>query len=164
MKDMRGQTFGRLTPIEATKKRKGSAVIWLCQCSCGNMTEVSQSNLASGNNISCGCLKRENGKKLYRLSQHVDGTCIESLENSTLRSDNKTGHIGVSRHKGKFRANITFKGKRYYLGSFETLEEAALIREQAKESLHGRFLEEYYRTQSLNAANCSDGRLLSEQL
>jgi len=150
---MTGQTFGRLTPVRPTDKRKGSAVVWLCQCSCGNLAEVSQANLASGNNVSCGCLKRENGKKLYRYSHHIDGTCIESLEKQTLRSDNKTGHIGVSIQKGKYRANITFKGKRHYLGAFETVEEAVKVREQAKEDLHGEFLREYRRMYSKIVTN-----------
>ena len=141
---MTGQTFGRLTPVKPTDRRKSNAVVWLCRCSCGNVTEVSQCNLVSGNSVSCGCVKYENAKKLFQYSHHIEGTCIESLENKTLRSDNKTGFIGVSPHKGKYRANITLKGKRYYLGEFETVEEAAKVREQAKADLHGEFLKEYY--------------------
>ena len=141
---MTGQTFGRLTPVKPTDRRKRSAVVWLCRCTCGNMIEAFQSDLVRGSNLSCGCLKRDLGKKLYLKRHHVDGTCIEALEKKTLRSDNSTGYIGVSPYKGKYRAYITLKGKRYYLGTFETIEEAAKVREQAKEDLHGEFLKEYY--------------------
>ena len=145
MKDITGQTFSRLTAIEPTDRRKSSAVIWLCRCSCGNITEVSRADLVKGNSVSCGCWKRENAKKLYRKRHFVDGTCIEALERRVPRSDNTSGYTGVSKKNGGYRADITFKGKRYNLGVFETVEEAAKVREQAKEDLHGEFLKEYYR-------------------
>ena len=146
MKDISGQTFRELTAVEPTDRRKGTSVVWLCRCSCGNLAEASQGDLVSGSSVSCGCVNDEHRKNLYRYSHHVDGTCIESLERCALRSDNKTGYTGVSHYDGgRYRANITFKGKRYYLGTFETLEEAVRAREHAKEDLHGEFLKEYYR-------------------
>jgi len=148
---MTGQTFGRLTPIGPTEKReKNGSIIWRCQCLCGNVTEVSQSDLVSGNNVSCGCWKRDLGKNLYLKRRNVDGTCIEALERRALRSDNKTGHTGVSCSDGKYRASITFKGQRYGLGTFANLKDAVSVREWAKEMLHGRFLEEYYRAQAVS--------------
>lgn len=51
-KDLTGQTFGRLTALEYKENGK-----WLCQCQCGNTTEVFTENLTSGHTKSCGCLK-----------------------------------------------------------------------------------------------------------
>lgn len=45
--------FGRLQVV-----RKASATEWLCLCSCGVSVVVKEHKLLSGNNKSCGCLKR----------------------------------------------------------------------------------------------------------
>lgn len=59
-KDLTGQVFGRLTVIKDTGKRTpGRNVIWECQCSCGNIKEVSSGDLRKGHTQSCGCLRRE---------------------------------------------------------------------------------------------------------
>ena len=60
------------------------------------------------------------------------------------RPNNKTGYTGVSiTPEGKYRADITFKGKRYFLGKFDSIEEAASTRKQA-EKLDDAFFEHYY--------------------
>lgn len=51
-----------------------------------------------------------------------------NLQNSKLYSTNKTGHVGVGRHKNKYRAFITVNYKSYHLGMFNTIEEAAAAR------------------------------------
>ena len=58
-RDLTGQQFGRLTALAPTERRAaGGATIWRCQCSCGNFTEASASQLTSGIKKSCGCLGR----------------------------------------------------------------------------------------------------------
>jgi hypothetical protein len=59
MKDLTGQKFGRLTALEPTDKRKGTSVVWQCECECGNICEVRSTSLTTGNTKSCGCLKKE---------------------------------------------------------------------------------------------------------
>ena len=60
------------------------------------------------------------------------------------RSDSKTGHTGVSMTpEGKYRADITFEGKRYFLGKFNSLDAAVAARKQA-EKLNDEFFDEYY--------------------
>ena len=61
-RDLRGQTFGRLTVIEDSGRRSDSRVVWLCRCSCGKETEVRSDGLLHGNTKSCGCLKKEGGE------------------------------------------------------------------------------------------------------
>lgn len=58
-KDISGQRFGRLTAVEATDRRCGTNVVWLCKCDCGNMTEAAGFHLQSGTTQSCGCLQKE---------------------------------------------------------------------------------------------------------
>lgn len=62
--DLTGQQFGKLTIIKQTDKRtNGGAVIWECQCECGNTTFVDTHSLKSGNTSSCGCINYSIGEK-----------------------------------------------------------------------------------------------------
>lgn len=56
--DISGQKFGRLTAIEPTDQRKGSYVVWKCECDCGNICYASANDLKFGKVKSCGCLKK----------------------------------------------------------------------------------------------------------
>jgi hypothetical protein len=57
MRDLTGQTFGRLTALEATPERRNGNVGWACRCECGKVVVVASGNLRSGNTKSCGCLQ-----------------------------------------------------------------------------------------------------------
>lgn len=145
LQDISGQHFGRLTAVYPTSKRdhKGS-VIWMCRCSCGNTVEVTQDKLISKSQVSCGCKRLEHQKNIYQSLHYIDGTCVEFLQRKK-RSDNTSGYIGISvRKNGMYRAHIGFKGKRYYLGSFKTLDEAIQARSMAEEKLHKPFLSAYH--------------------
>lgn len=52
-----GNKYGRLTVIKRADKT--GRVYWLCQCDCGNKTEVASQYLRNGRTQSCGCLQRE---------------------------------------------------------------------------------------------------------
>jgi len=54
LKDISGQTFGRLTAIKRIGKR-GKESLWQTKCVCGNFHLVTLSNLQQGNVTSCGC-------------------------------------------------------------------------------------------------------------
>lgn len=54
--DITGQRFGLLVAIRPlNKKASNGAVIWLCQCDCGNFTEVPLGQLTRKHTLSCGC-------------------------------------------------------------------------------------------------------------
>ena len=53
--DLSRQAFGRLTVL----RRSETSAKWVCQCECGNITEVTTSHLRSGHTKSCGCLQKE---------------------------------------------------------------------------------------------------------
>lgn len=58
--DLSDREFNRLKVIEKTDKRStNGSVIWVCQCSCGNIKEATTSHLLGGYIQSCGCLKKE---------------------------------------------------------------------------------------------------------
>jgi hypothetical protein len=50
--------------------------------------------------------------------------------------NNSTGVLGVCEYGTKFHAQIGAKGKRYSLGLFDTVEEAAAAYAAAKAELH----------------------------
>lgn len=58
-KDLKRQSFGRLVALEVTEKREDNCRVWICQCDCGETTEVPADRLISGGTRSCGCLRRE---------------------------------------------------------------------------------------------------------
>nr|DAO06898.1 MAG TPA: hypothetical protein [Caudoviricetes sp.] len=62
-KDLTGMRFGRLTAEKIIGRNVSEGKLWLCHCDCGNTIVVSARSLLSGNTKSCGCLKKENGKK-----------------------------------------------------------------------------------------------------
>lgn len=84
--DIVGKVFGYLTVIQSLPGGKQ-----LCQCKCGNVTEVLTYNLKNGNTQSCGCLQKERtsaatfidltGQKFGKL------LVIERVEN------NRFGHV-----------------------------------------------------------------------
>ena len=143
MKDLKGQRFGRLTALCPTERRDSrGSVYWLCICDCGNITEVTEAGLVHGNYKSCGCLKSENQKRLSGQLHLVDGTCVELLGDRKPRKDNKSGFRGVYLMKGqRYRVDIGFKKKRFYVGMFDTFEEAVQARLEAEKMIYEGFFE-----------------------
>lgn len=143
--DLTGRRFGRLVALYPTKERdrKGS-VYWHCVCDCGKEAEVTENGLVYGNNRSCGCLKRENQKRVVDQLHMVDGTCLEWLEKRKSRSDNTSGFRGIYCLKnGRYRVGIGFKRERYYLGTYDSMEDAVRVRLEAEKRIHGEFVRQY---------------------
>lgn len=149
-RDLTGKCIGFMTVIKKTHRRdyKGS-VMWQCHCDCGNDVLYSADMLLRGNIKSCGCYRgNEICGKINNRLHRVDGTCIERLSLKKARPDNRSGHIGIQMlDENHYRALIGFQGKRYYLGTYFTLEEAIKARQRG-EQMHLDFLEKYYRESS----------------
>ena len=146
IKDIRGMRRGSLEAKEPTGKRdyKGSA-IWLCRCDCGNTVELSEDIFVHGSYVSCGCVRDEYRKSIYKQLHFVDDTCVEWLEKRKARRDNTSGRRGVYvADNGIFRASIGFQCKRYTLGTYATIEEAAATRERGEKELHEAFVQGYH--------------------
>ena len=91
VRNLVGQSFGRLSVIERAESRNGKAY-WLCRCDCGNYKTVSGTHLVDGSTQSCGCLVKEVnsrnntlnlvGKQFGRLT--VLSMCKETNKRSHL--------------------------------------------------------------------------------
>ena len=144
IKDFIGRRFGMLTVLSYEGKHEGMHR-WRCRCDCGQETVVGQTLLQSGKTRSCGCLQKSTYIDNLKL---IDGTSVTILESLKKRkSTSSSGITGVYRDKksGKWIAQITFKGKKYHLGTFDKIEEAAEARKQGEE-MHDEFLEWYHST------------------
>lgn len=134
-----GKRFGRLVVLEYAGKQAGMHR-WQCKCDCGNETIVGQTLLQNGKTKSCGCLVDP-----HATLHFVDGTCLEQIRSEKLFSNNTSGVRGVYQNKktGKWTAQITFKGKTHYLGTFASKEKAAAVRKKAADRMFGEILDEH---------------------
>ena len=139
--DLTGQRYGQLTVLRPAESI-GDKTTWLCRCDCGNEVVVKTRYLRSGHVKSCGCKRAEGiGSHL----NYIDGTCVEMLRAKTVRRNNTSGVPGVDwqKKRGRWRASICFKGKRYYLGSYSVFADAVKARKQAEAELHDKFVDEF---------------------
>lgn len=146
-----GKVFGRLTVLEFVGFREKRS-FWRCRCECGQEAVVQYSNLISGHTKSCGCLQRTMWKENLKLIDGTSVTLLESMKNRTIAS-NTSGYTGVYRQtkSGKWAAQITFKGKTYYLGAYDKIEDAVKARKRGEE-MHDDFLEWYRNQKDADAA------------
>ncbi len=142
--DITNRQFGRLTALYPTEKRdpRGS-VVWHCRCACGQELDVPYNWLMYDNIVSCGCQKREHDQKLNQLVTRVDGTSIDYLKSQKLPASNTTGVKGVYRVRGKYMAKIVFQKRQYFLGTYNTLEEASAARHEADELISAQAVSIY---------------------
>ena len=161
-----GKKFDRLTAIECIREKKEHrGNIWKCQCECGNIINVSASDLLSGRVKSCGCLAKDHhynrGKELSewaKTSCSVDGTNPYSFK-TKIPKNNTSGVKGViwDKKRGMWRAQIVFKGKNYYLGRYSKKEDAIKARKKAENSMFGEFLKWYYENYKKEKNNGNGG-------
>lgn len=82
--DETGKVYGKLKVLSVIPKTPGQrgAYKWLCQCECGNKTEVSGTLLRSGKTKSCGCLRNEKMReaKTKQMEEKLYQLNIPSLE------------------------------------------------------------------------------------
>ncbi len=139
-----GCRFGRLV-VTAYDGKHDRQHYWRCICDCGKETVVSQTNLQSGHTRSCGCLRQESYRNNLKLIDGTSVTMIESRKKKPIKS-NTSGYNGVywNRKNGTWSAQITFKGKTYYLGTYQTIQEAVQARKIGEE-MYDDFLDWYYK-------------------
>jgi len=108
-------------------------------------TVVGQTLLQTGKTKSCGCLQATVIYDNLKLCEGTSVTLLEFPKKKPSRS-NMSGYTGVYQNKrsGLWVAQITFKGKTYYLGSYAKIEDAGKARQRGEE-MHDEFLEWYHR-------------------
>ena len=128
----------------------------LCRClRCGREFEASAYAIRHGGVKSCAeCVKQAAlpaGRDL-RSYLAVAGTTPDALApDKKVKSNSTTGYTGVSlirsgSQKGRYRAYIYFRGRQYYLGAYDTPEQAAQARRAAEDEVYGGFLDWYAKT------------------
>jgi len=76
LKDLTGNTYGRLTVLEELPNRRSpitgkSYVFWKCKCDCGNVHAVNGTSLKAGTVKSCGCLRQEVWSRIYQTRNKI---------------------------------------------------------------------------------------------
>lgn len=106
--DITGQRFGKLIALEPTEKRRGSFVIWKCQCDCGNICEVSLGNLRNGDTKSCGCISLSYGE-----------FCIQEMLNNNNISYTVQKSFNDCRFNNNYKARFDFFVNDEYIIEFD---------------------------------------------
>lgn len=80
--DLSNQKFGMLTAIKVVGKNSKGESIWECVCECGNIANVTCTNLKRGHTKSCGCYKKicsithnESKTRLYKIWKGMKNRC-----------------------------------------------------------------------------------------
>ena len=92
MDNLIGKKFGRWTVLSYVEKR-GHNRYWNCQCECGTVKEVNESNLKRGATTSCGCYRKEYlaterkthgmvGTRIYNIYSSMKNRCNNPNEKS----------------------------------------------------------------------------------
>lgn len=124
--DLTGQRFGRWTVIDRAPDRRRGYPEWNCVCECGGRKAVRANILRNGSSRSCGCLNREDKRRicLARNTTHgKSGTpTYRSWQSMILRCHSpgataypKYGAKGVTvceRWRESFSAFLTDMGER----------------------------------------------------
>lgn len=125
--EFNGEKWGKLTIIDAYRKR--GRVYAICKCECGNTKTVRYDALTSGRTQSCGCFAEANYYKPFDLAGKINDYGCKAIKQ--IRVGNRY----------KWAATIVFKGKTYHLGRYHNIEDAAAVRKEAEDALFGDFLE-----------------------
>ena len=123
--------FGNLIAIEPTERKSADrSVCWKCRCTaCGKEKEIPANQLKKGVQISCGC---ERAHRLQKTNGYIEGTCLKKVFSDKINRNNTSGYKGVFLKRGKWTAQIQYKKKVYYLGSFDSLKDAVDARKEAE--------------------------------
>ncbi len=77
--NLENKRFGKL--IVLNRDNDANISSWICKCDCGKILSVPTYLLTSGRKMSCGCLRKEKGIKLYEKYKKLE------QENKKLKTD-----------------------------------------------------------------------------
>lgn len=99
IKNLVGQTFGRLTVLEYSHKDRYGAHHWKCLCECGNITYPTTYRLSHNKTKSCGCLHNEiisNTQKKHGLYKTRLYSIYDSMKQRCLNKNSRQyKHYGL---------------------------------------------------------------------
>lgn len=110
---MIGDTYGELTVLSHTRTHNHKAY-FLCQCSCGTITEIRGNNLRQGTTTSCGCLCSVGESNIRSIldSSNIDYVQHKSFDTCRYPDTNEMGQFDFFIHDGNIL--IEFDGKQHF--------------------------------------------------
>lgn len=113
-KDLSNQKFGQLTVLYQSPDSSlysDNYAHWICQCSCGKLTDVASHNLVSGRTQSCGC-----GIGQHSIGEENIATILKENNISFVR---QYSFPAIKQYKydfylPEFNRLIEFDGKQHY--------------------------------------------------
>ncbi len=146
--DITGETYGKLTVLGRSDRRgkrgQRTVMLWECRCECGAIIYKAKDTLTNPDLSMCAeCAAKYASAKARASAGYIEGTQLSKIRDMTPSSANTSGHRGVY-YESKFdrwRAEIKFQRKRYYLGTFKKFEDAVKARKVAEADLFESFLE-----------------------
>src|SRR5215207_4952752 len=93
--DLTGKTYGKLTVLKYNGHNFHRAIMWLCQCSCGNIKSVIGSELKRGRVRSCGCLFRYNNLTHGRSYTYEYQCWADMLQRCNNKNSNNYKYYGA---------------------------------------------------------------------
>lgn len=142
-KNLEGQTFGKLTV--GKRIRQNGKTYYYCLCGvCGRTVLKRHETIPIA--TSCGCDKKEGKADALREKAFVDGTQPSKIKlDKPPTKANKSGFVGVcwDKSRGKWKADIRFRGRKYNLGRFDDINDAIEARKEAERKIFGDFLAWY---------------------
>ncbi|OHX43429.1 AP2 domain-containing protein [Cytobacillus oceanisediminis] len=120
-------------PDRQNYSRFGAKGITVCEEWRNSFEIFLEWNLANGYDTDLR-FSRKDKTKPYEPDNCHWVSIFDQHTNKSKMSNNKSGYTGVCSHgENKYRAYISRKGKRKYLGLFDTIDEAAKARKEAEE-------------------------------
>lgn len=149
-KDLTGKKYNMLTVIGLSEIRINSRgkkdAYWKCKCDCGNEKVIIASSITTGGSKSCGCLLKKQVEDLHKKNlkhSFINNTKVELvLKNDSNRNNKTSGVRGVyyAKHCCRWYSKIMYQGQNYFLGYFDTIDEAEKAYKIAKNNLCSDFL------------------------
>ena len=134
MRNISGQRFGRLVAIRPTEQRRSGSVVWECACDCGSTAFTSSNGLCCGKTRSCGCLRRDTAAQSHKFDPAANDRRQAADAGEMHQKNNMTGRrgIGYRSKMGKYIARVGFQLQSYYLGAYQSIEDAIDVRKKAE--------------------------------
>lgn len=147
--DISGQRFGLLTAVSPTDKRCGNSIVWKCICECNKICYVAAIKLRNGNTKSCGCVASKAHSESMQIAidkrsaYYINDTDLLNLPISRPSINNTSGYRGVSYDvtTDLWVARITYRHKRYHLGSSRNKDIAISLRKEADKHIRDDFIQ-----------------------
>lgn len=145
VEDLTNKKFNMLTVVE--KIIINNRTYWKCKCDCGGEKITETHKLKQGLVKTCGCrgtMKRSIAKVLEKYC--VDESYVSVVMNEILNKNN----INIDEYKGvtyrkdrnKYKACIKYQGKEIFLGNYDNVEDAIVVRKIAEEYYFGKYNKE----------------------